>query len=417
MKIGSEKARERSAPAKTLTSKLGRPLTSQRAGASNPPVSPSPQKKTAARPDGASVSSEARESGAGDGRIRDLVDSFKDAFHVGTKRAENKDKDATVAVFDDFSDADKDGVSTHGEQVEGVIQQEGGLGDKDIQRYQINSGGSKDDLANRLADDDDDALNGYVEDRYTSMLDNTSDAMEEILNDDDSKVRTVNQSQSVAEGRIVRDLWDEAKAKPEFRSDLARHLGLDEKASDKELAQALADGVGDVVTHSDDIEKSKERFDKVSERASAAGITHVVTSGNLGSFASEMENLGVEVDSQFYDSAFLNRHTLVVGAVNDNGKTPTGADFNSPNANADISAPGVNVDITTQDGQHETNSGTSFAAPAVAALVARVKAENPDLSNREIELLLRRTADDVNGRYSEVGSGNISPEQALAAAA
>lgn len=416
MKIGSEKARERSNATKGLTAKLGRPLVSPRAGASNPSVSPSPGKK-ASRPDQASVSREAREGNAGDGRISNLIDSLQDAFHIGTKRAEKKDRDASIAVFDDFSDADKEGVSTHGEQVEGVIQQEGGFSDEDIQRYQINSGGSKDELADRLADNDDDALNDYVEDRYTSMLDNTSDGLEEILNDDDSQIRTVNQSQSVAEGRIVRDLWDEAKAKPEFRADLARHLGLGDNASDRDLAQALADGVGDVVNHSDDIAESKERFDRVSARASAAGITHVVTSGNLGSFANEMERLGVETDKEFYDSAFLNRHTLVVGAVNDNGSTPTSANFNSPSANADVSAPGVNVDITTQDGQQGTNSGTSFAAPAVAALVARMKAENPDLTSREIELILRRTADEVNGPYSEVGSGTINPEAALAAAA
>jgi hypothetical protein len=197
----------------------------------------------------------------------------------------------------------------------------------------------------------------YIEQRYTGLLDNTSDGIEEILNDDDSKITTINQSQSVAEGRIVRDLWNDAKENPEFRSNLAEHLGLDPDVNDRELAQALVDDVGDVVSNSEAIAESKQRFDEVSRRAAEAGITHVVTSGNLGTFASEMDRLGVETDRQFYDSAFVNRHTLVVAASNETGRGgPTSASFNSPNANADVSAPGVNIDITTQDGASETNS-------------------------------------------------------------
>ena len=370
------------------------------------------------RRDESIISREAKSSNSGDGLFSDIVDNLKDAFGFGkdSKRAEDKDEDATIAVFDDFNNADKDGVSTHGEQVEGVIQQEGGFKDEDIQRYQINSKGSKDELAKRLAEGDEDALNDYIEDRYTSMLDNTSDGIEEILDDKDSKITTINQSQSVAEGRIVRDLWKDAKDDPKFRADLAEHLGLDPKVSDRELAQALVDDVGEVVSSSDAIADSKQRFNDVSKRATDAGITHVVTSGNLGDFASELDKLGVETDKQFYDSAFVNGRTLVVGASNENGKTPTSASFNSPNANADVSAPGVGIDITTQDGEKVTNSGTSFAAPAVATLVAQIKAENPGITPREIERLLERTADPVNGPRNEVGHGTVNAEEALAAA-
>jgi subtilisin family serine protease len=386
--------------------------------ASNEP----PVQHSTARRDQTEISSEARGDSASDGLFGDLVDRVKEAFGFGddkeTKRAEDKDENATIAVFDDFNNADKPGESTHGEQVEGVIQQEGGFSDEDIQRYQINSGGSRAELAERLAEGDEDALVDYIEQRYTGLLDNTSDGIEEILNDDDSKITTINQSQSVAEGRIVRDLWNDAKENPEFRSNLAEHLGLDPDVNDRELAQALVDDVGDVVSNSEAIAESKQRFDEVSRRAAEAGITHVVTSGNLGTFASEMDRLGVETDRQFYDSAFVNRHTLVVAASNETGRGgPTSASFNSPNANADVSAPGVNIDITTQDGASETNSGTSFAAPAVAALVAQIKAENPDLSPREIERLLERTADRVNGgTFSDVGHGTVNPEEALAAA-
>ena len=370
------------------------------------------------RRDESVISREAKTSNDGDGLFSGIVDNIKDAFGFGkeTKRAEGKDENATIAVFDSFNDADKPGESTHGEQVEGIIQQEGGFKDEDIQRYQINSGGSRAELEKQLAEGDDDALSNYVEDRYTSMLDNTSDGIEEILDDKDSKIKTINQSQSVAEGRIVRDLWKDAKNDPKFRESLAEHLGFDSNVSDRELAQALVDDVGDIVNSSDAIAESKDRFNKVSKRATDAGITHVVTSGNLGDFAGELDRLGVETDKQFYDSAFVNGHTLVVGASDETGKRSTSADFNSPNANADVSAPGVDISLTTQDGAKEKNSGTSFAAPAVAALVAQIKAENPGITPREIELLLERTADPVLGPKNEVGSGTINAEEALAAA-
>jgi subtilisin family serine protease len=363
------------------------------------------------------ISREAQESDSSSDFAGGLIDRFKDAFGFGedSKRAEAKDENATIAVFDSFNGADDKGESTHGEQVEGVIQQEGNFSDEDIQRYQINSGGSLDDLKDGLADGDEEAFDQYIEDRYTSLLDNTSDGLEEILDDEDSQIRTINQSQSVAEGRIARDLWNEAKEDEGFRSDLARSLGLDEDVSDRELAQALVDGIGDSVANSDAIAESKERYDEVSRRAAEAGISHVVTSGNLGSFADELDALGVETDAQFYDSALANEHKIVVGATDD-GRTA--ADFTSPDANADISAPGVDIAIRTQDGAKETNSGTSFSAPMVAAVVAQISAENPHLTPAEIEALLVETADPVKASEEEdIGAGNLNPEEALAQAA
>lgn len=403
-----------------------RALKKRRAVRENTSEEPTKRSNRASRGDRVSVSDEARD-GDGDGNVvTRTVSGLADAFGFGddSKRAEDKDDDATIAVFDSFRDADKDGESTHGELVEGVIQQEGGFDDEDVQRYQISGGGSLSDLRDGLGeggDEAEDAFHKYIEDRYTGLLDNTREGLEEILDDKDSKIKTVNQSQSVAEGRIARDLWEEAKDDDKFRADLTGALGLDSDASDRELAQALADGIGDSVANNDAIAESQEKYDEVSRRASDAGITHVVTSGNLGRFADEWERLGVETDRQFYDSALANRHKLVVAATDDHGtRTQTddsGAVFNSPDANADVSANGVDIEIRTQDGEMETASGTSFAAPMVAALVAQIKAENPNLSPSEIERLLERNADDLMGSRQDVGAGTINENDSLADAA
>ncbi len=387
------------------------------------PSRPTPQA------DRMAVSREARSSQASDEAedgIRDRFKGFvegvqgaaggvKDFFFNrgdSTRRAEEKDPDATIAVFDSFN-AKPDEENSHGELVEGVIQAEG-FEDEDVQRYQINGGGSLSDLRRDLENGKNEGLDSYIEDRFTGLLDNTTGGLEEILDDKDSKITVVNQSQSVAEARVARDLWDEAKEDEEFRNNLAQTLELPEGASDREFVQALVDHIGDVAGSSDRIAESKERYDEVSRKASEAGLAHVVTSGNLGSFASELEDLGVETDQQFFRSALANDYKTVVGAVDNRNGSAT---FNSPNAGAEISAPGVNLEITTQEGNTERKNGTSFAAPQVAALIAQIKAANPNLSPQEIEDLIISEAGRSRGPRDEVGAGVIQPEEVLELAA
>lgn len=363
------------------------------------------------------LSREARNLSNGGGIFSKIADTAiaiarfgKDDKKTETKdsrRAEDKDENATIAVFDEFYNADEPGVSTHGERVEGVLQQKGGLGDEDIQRYQINEGSG-----HRFGDDAY-GLHDLVESCYSSLLDDTSDSIEEILNDKDSKITTINQSQYMAGGLIAEYFWSNCKENPKFLADLTEHLGLDPKVSERELAQTMVNAIGDVVSSSDIIAESQERFHDVSKRASEAGITHVVCSGNLGSIAGEFRRLGVETDQQFYTSALASGHTLVVGASDETGNFPVSASFSSPNAKADVAAPGVNIDIITQDGVQTTGSGTSYAAPAAAVLVAKIRANDPETTPSEIELLLKRTTNPIFGLRNEAGSGTINPENAL----
>ncbi len=371
--------------------------------------------------DRSTVSSEARrpasEASSEDGirdRFRDAWDGVRGFFSSSpeSRRFEEHDPDARIAVFDSFRGG-SDGESTHGELVEGVIQAEG-FKDEDVQRYQIDAKGSLSDLKRDLERGRDEGLDGYIEDRFTGLLDNSRGGLEEILNDDDSKITVVNQSQSVAEARVARDLWDEVKSDDSFRSDLSKSLELPTNASDRELAQALVDHIGDVADSSDKIAESQERYDEVSRRAADAGIAHVVTSGNLGSFADELSELGVRTDRQFFRSALANEHKTIVGAVDDRSRS---ASFNSPRAGAEVSAPGVDLEITTQEGQTERKNGTSFAAPQVAALIAQVQEANPDLSPQEIENLIRSEASRGRGPRHEIGTGVIDPEAVLEEAA
>ena len=107
--------------------------------------------------------------------------------------------------------------------------------------------------------------------------------------------------------------------------------------------------------------------------------------------------------------------------INNNGAT-----FAALGAKIELAAPGVNVISTSlpsgQLGYPCTNgtyvstcSGTSFAAPAVAAAAAIVKARYPSWTNVQVRQRLQNTATDLGsfGRDSQYGYGLLN----LAAAA
>ena len=345
--------------------------------------------------------------------LRALQDSFGLGDSVqATQEAEPHEEEATVAVFDDFRNADKEGQMTHGELVEGRLQEQAGLGDEDIQRYQTDLGADFKPFEEALARGEKGALERFIETSYTNSLDSTTGALEEVLSDDDSKIRTVNQSQSQARGRLARDIWQKADSNDPFREDLAKSLGLDPTVEDKELGQALTSKINETVASNEKIAESKRRYDETSQQAAQAGLTHVVTSGNLGDFARQWEELGVKVDDDFYDSALINENTIVAAAVD--GSAPArSAGFNSPKAGADLAAPGVDIDVTAQDGDWTTASGTSLAAPAISAVASQMVAQKPELTPSEIESILTGTANPAQGLRSDIGQGILDPSEAL----
>lgn len=347
-----------------------------------------------------------------------------------SRLAEEKDPNATVAIFDNFK-AELPVGTTHGELTEGVVQEVAGLGEEDTQRYEINAEMSQ-SFEKALANEDEKALERLVEEQATSMMDNTSAAMEEILNDESSQITTINQSQSIGPAPVASKVLSraippkdehgnpKAEADLEYRADLARSVGLAEDASDEELARAVVDQVNQTFQNSDQIKDSKQRYDEVSQQAADAGISHVLASGNYGEMAPYFEELGVETGDDFYKSMLLNDNKTVVAATNSQNTgtyaDDTGAELNSPNAGAELAAPGENRTMTTQDGATATSSGTSYAAPEVAAVMAQIKAENPELTPQQIEDLLVQTAVPINAPASDVGAGALNADAARAAA-
>ncbi len=84
-----------------------------------------------------------------------------------------------------------------------------------------------------------------------------------------------------------------------------------------------------------------------------------------------------------------------------------------------MSAPGASIWTTTLGGTYKTWSGTSFASPVTAGVVAMMMAANPGLRNTDVENLLFGTAVDLGaaGRDPYFGFGRVNAGAAVAAAA
>lgn len=83
-----------------------------------------------------------------------------------------------------------------------------------------------------------------------------------------------------------------------------------------------------------------------------------------------------------------------------------------------VAAPGVGIWTTASDGSYRAASGTSFAAPVTAGVVALMMSARPTLSAAQVESLLYSTATDLGtaGRDIYFGHGRIDAAAAVAAA-
>ncbi|RLQ20742.1 peptidase S8 [Seongchinamella sediminis] len=82
----------------------------------------------------------------------------------------------------------------------------------------------------------------------------------------------------------------------------------------------------------------------------------------------------------------------------------------------DVAAPGVGIRTTTSSGSYGSVSGTSFASPATAGVIALIMGANPGLSPDEIESILEASADDlVDGSdwHAYYGHGRVNAAAAV----
>lgn len=154
--------------------------------------------------------------------------------------------------------------------------------------------------------------------------------------------------------------------------------------------------------------------------ADIANISYKVsTSSTVTNAAQYMRNNGgLVVASAGNGGANLNCNDnpsiITVSATDSANNKASWSDYGNC---VDVAAPGVGIWTTTNSGGYGASSGTSFASPATAAALAVIKSANPNLSNDELENILKLSANDSNasGEYSiYYGHGIVDVAAAVA---
>lgn len=128
--------------------------------------------------------------------------------------------------------------------------------------------------------------------------------------------------------------------------------------------------------------------------AVSKGVTVVAAAGN---------DYG---DTQYYSPSRM-KNIIVVGAIDQNKRK---ADFSNSGTSVDLAAPGVGIVSSIPGGKFSTKSGTSMAAPHVAACAAMLKMENSSRTPAQIETILKNAATDLGdaGWDRNYGSGMVN---------
>jgi len=91
------------------------------------------------------------------------------------------------------------------------------------------------------------------------------------------------------------------------------------------------------------------------------------------------------------------------------------ASYSNYGANVDVAAPGSSIYTTYTGGGYKSVSGTSFASPTTAGVVALIMAANPGLSPDEVEAILESSANDLgDGGWDPMfGYGRVNAGEAI----
>lgn len=143
--------------------------------------------------------------------------------------------------------------------------------------------------------------------------------------------------------------------------------------------------------------------------------TFLIASGGNGGTCGGPTNL-------VYPAAYDNVFAVSSIGVNDNHERTIGNPNSTHhhNSSIDIMAPGYDVPLTAAPGWYLTGSGTSFAAPIVSGTVGLMVSAYPEITNQEIDSILRATAvniDEQNPNYvGLMGSGRLNAGLAVSTA-
>jgi len=152
--------------------------------------------------------------------------------------------------------------------------------------------------------------------------------------------------------------------------------------------------------------------------ARVANISYDVTgSASVNSAAQYMRNKGglvvVAAGNSGTDPGHADSPYII--SVSATGSSDSKTSWSSYGRYVDVAAPGAGIWTTTRGGGYGSVSGTSFASPATAAVVALIRATNSTLAVVDVEEVLKASAVDLGsaGRDSYYGYGRVDAAAAV----
>jgi len=155
--------------------------------------------------------------------------------------------------------------------------------------------------------------------------------------------------------------------------------------------------------------------------ADVANISYGVSSSStVASAAQYMRGKGgvvvVAAGNDGVDPGYADNPSLISVSATDSNDAK--ASWSNYGAFIDVAAPGVSIQTTSRGGSYGSWSGTSFASPVTAGVVAEIMGANPKLSPDEVERILEDSADKIAGTptHPYYGHGRVNAAQAVALA-
>lgn len=142
------------------------------------------------------------------------------------------------------------------------------------------------------------------------------------------------------------------------------------------------------------------------------GLVVVVAAGNMGPKNGTITTPGISRKVITVGCSDDYKEVNVMGSrmVNYSGRGPTYSCVCKP----DIVAPGASViSCSNQPGRYASKSGTSMATPLVSGAIALLLEKYPELSNRDVKLLLRERAVDLGLPRNQQGWGELDVERLI----
>lgn len=315
-------------------------------------------------------------------------------------------------VLDDFWKADEH--TTHGELVEAELTRnhdtEGSDANLRVERKHVSLWTGPSNIKEGQAG----ALTAHVKRHFSTRLDRDADAFAEIIEQGGPR-SVIQQSQGVSQSRVVEGLYGKARRDPEFRRALQDQLGLNPSrdfadSEKKSLLTSLLQETNRIHTEDPEVQSSIEELRLLQEAAHEKGHIHVISAGNQGALARELERLEVPVPEKFFVNEMAGPQSIIVGASDDGSKEASSqtahrvASIASPNTGAHLGADGVDRPLTV-DGKSGFHTGSSYAGPQRGSRVVEILRAQPDITRDQVLTQLQAESVPVEGGQDYLGAG------------